>query len=93
MEKAMKSDMTETEVSERLVAFIKRRFLSDELKRDFNEESPLLELGILDSLNTAILLNFIRDELRTSIPYEKIEAEMFRDVRSVSAVVRELAAP
>jgi acyl carrier protein len=88
----MTCDMTEIEVSERLVAFIKRRFLPDELKPDFNEESPLLELGILDSLNTAILLNFIRRELGTSVPYEKIEAEMFKDVRSVTAVVCEQAA-
>lgn len=88
----MQNDMSEAVVSDRLVAFIRKRFLPDELKGDFDETSPLLELGILDSLNTAILLNFIRNEIGTAIPYEKVEAETFKDVRSVTAVVRELAA-
>ncbi|MFD0521824.1 phosphopantetheine-binding protein [Paractinoplanes durhamensis] len=53
------------------------------------ETTPLLEWGILNSLNTATLIGYVREELGTAIPLSKVTATTFRDVRSISAMLYE----
>lgn len=67
-----------------LTAFIKDRFLNGDLQNEFTTDTPLLEWGILDSLKIAMLLNFIRDELGVSIPFQDINSRNFRDVGSIA---------
>lgn len=78
------------EVDEKLAAFVRDQLLPDELKAGFGPETPLLELGVLDSLKAARLLNFIRGELGTKVPTSMIGTENFRDVRSIAAMVAAL---
>ncbi|GAB3971920.1 hypothetical protein GCM10029978_048000 [Actinoallomurus acanthiterrae] len=85
----MKDRKTSSEIADQISAFIQQRFLSDELKGTFDQTSPLLELGILDSLNTAILLNFIRRDLGIAMPAANIDSTTFRDVRGIAAVAAE----
>jgi acyl carrier protein len=75
---------------ERLVSFIKERFLPDEIADDFGPETPVLELGVLDSLKAARLLNFIRKELGTDVPTSMIDVDNFSDVRSIAAMIATL---
>lgn len=88
----MPMDMCETNVTERLVAFICDKFLKEDERTGFSATSPLLELGILDSLNTAILLNFIRTEIGVRLPHSAVEADNFRNVQTVTATIRDIAA-
>jgi acyl carrier protein len=81
-----------TDETERLTTFIRDRFVPDDLKDRFDETSPLLEWGVLDSLSTAALLGFIRRELGVRIPAAAIDPANFADTRSVAALVRRLAA-
>jgi acyl carrier protein len=83
--------MPEDEIAAQLVAFIRKNLQSDDRDELIDEATPLLESGILDSLKTAILLNYIRDELGTAVPPARIDSRNFRDVRSISAMVHELA--
>ena len=80
-------------VTEKLVSFIRASFLPEELKEGFDQDTPLLELGVIDSLNAARLLNFISDEVGANVPTSMIDTENFRDVRSLSAMVSSLAVP
>jgi acyl carrier protein len=84
--------MSEEAVAAALVAFIRERFLDGDRSGELTEESPLLEWGILDSLKTAVLLTFIRDELGVMIPAVQVDARNFRDVRSIAAAVVRTAA-
>lgn len=77
--------MSETEVSTKLIAFIRDRFLSGDPNRELDENTPLLEWGILNSLNTAVLINFIRNDL--GAPVETMNATSLRDVRAITAMV------
>jgi peptidyl carrier protein len=80
-------------VTEKLLSFIRSSFLPDELKAEFDEDTPLLELGVIDSLNAARLLNFISREVGVTVPTSLIEADNFRSVRRLSAMVGSLAVP
>jgi acyl carrier protein len=50
----------------------------------------LLEWGILTSMNTAILLTYLREQFGVIIPPMSITASNFRDLQSISAMVTDL---
>jgi acyl carrier protein len=74
-----------------LTAFIRDRLVPGELRDRFDETSPLLEWGVLDSVSIATLLGFIRRELGVTVPAAQIDPANFTDARSVAAMVRRLA--
>lgn len=75
--------MSEEELTARLIDFIRTRFLDGDRHGELDEHTPLLEWGVLDSLNTTIFLNFIRDEFGVTVPAASVTASNFRDVRSI----------
>ena len=77
----------------KLTSFIRERLIQGDFQDTFDETSPLLESGILDSLSTAVLLGFIRRELGVTVPAEHIQPANFADVRSVAAMLRRIAGP
>jgi clorobiocin biosynthesis protein CloN5 len=77
--------MTESDVSGKLIGFIRERFLDGDPRGELDESAPLLEWGIITSLNTSILLNYLRDEFGAVV--EGIEADDFRTVRSLTAMI------
>ena len=79
--------MTEAEISTLLLGFIAERFLDDDPARDLNERTPLLEWGVLNSMNTALLLSFIRDELGYDVPPASVNARNFRSVGAIAAML------
>jgi peptidyl carrier protein len=82
--------MTTASDAAALTAFIRDRLVPGELRDRFDETSPLLEWGVLDSVSTAILLGFIRRELRVTVPAAQIDPANFTDARSVAEMVRRL---
>lgn len=79
--------MTEAEISVRLLGFIKEALLGDDPASDLDDKTPLLEWGVLNSMNTAMLLAFIREQLGYDIPPTAITARNFRDVRAICAML------
>lgn len=80
--------MTDEEISARLVGFIREAFLAGDPKNELSESAPLLEWGVLNSLNTAMLLTFIRDELGVLVSPMEINAKNFKDVTNITAMIR-----
>jgi len=78
--------MTRAEISAQLLDFIRERFLDSDPNSDLNESTPLLEWGILNSMNTVILLNFIRDELKCPVSAASVNGQNFKDVNSITTV-------
>jgi peptidyl carrier protein len=78
------------EVANQIIGFIRRTFLDGDPKDDLNESSPLLEWGILNSMNMIQLMNFVRDQLGVSVPPARINGRDFKDVRSITAMVVDL---
>jgi acyl carrier protein len=85
----MADEDRQKEVLRRLRLYVREELVPEELKEGFDETTPLLESGILDSLKTAMLVNFARAELGLELPLERFEPETFQDVLALSAVLCE----
>ncbi|QYC45217.1 D-alanine--poly(phosphoribitol) ligase subunit 2 [Nonomuraea coxensis DSM 45129] len=84
--------MTADELSRRLVAFVQESLVPDDVELQVDETTPLLLSGLLDSLRTARLLNFIRRELGVPVPAAKLDPDNFKDVATIVALITELEA-
>ncbi|MFC4114363.1 acyl carrier protein [Nonomuraea zeae] len=82
--------MTDIEITRRLIGFIQENLVLDGDDIKVDETTPLLVSGLLDSLRTARLLNFLRRDIGVPVPAAKLDPENFRDVATIVAMVREL---
>jgi acyl carrier protein len=78
------TELSESDISARLIAFIRERLLDGDAAGELDETSPLLEWGVINSLNSVILLSFITEEFGTQILLENIDATTFKSVRNIS---------
>lgn len=78
------------DLTERILTYTRAELAPPALAEQIDETSPLLEMGVLDSLKTAMLLNFIREELRVRVPPMMMEFANFKDIASIAAMVRQL---
>ncbi|HVQ90289.1 MAG TPA: acyl carrier protein [Mycobacteriales bacterium] len=79
--------MSQDLVTDRLIDFIRERFLAGDPNGELTVETPLLEWGVLDSLNTAVLLTHIRDEMGITISPVHINGRNFATVASIAALI------
>jgi acyl carrier protein len=56
---------------------------------DLAFDTPLLDLGILDSFSLFLVLKFILDEFGVQLALETLGAEQFQTIHSIAAAVRE----
>jgi clorobiocin biosynthesis protein CloN5 len=80
-------ELTESDISARLIAFIRERFLDGDAAGELDETSPLLEWGVINSLNSVILLSFISEEFGTPYQLENIDATTFKSVRNMTLML------
>jgi acyl carrier protein len=81
------------EVLNRLVDYVRRELLGNREEDGASEltpDSPLLEWGVLNSMNTTRLLTFLREELDVTVPPTHITGRYFRDLNSVTDLVLSL---
>jgi clorobiocin biosynthesis protein CloN5 len=68
-----------------------KEFLEDEVLRektpDLDSETPLLELGILNSLSMARMIAFIRERYGLFVPAEKIVGRNFKSLGQIAELV------
>ena len=76
--------MTRAEIERALVDFIGREVLDGDT-RDLDERTPLLELGIIDSLTIVSLLAFLEDRLGVRIAPERVRPEHFVNIAAIAA--------
>jgi acyl carrier protein len=46
-----------------------------------------VQSGILDSLRVAVLMAFIQREFGVHVPYDKIDGQHFKDVRTIAGML------
>ncbi|MDT0346918.1 acyl carrier protein [Streptomyces litchfieldiae] len=73
--------------------YIQDNFLDDEDVPELTADAPLLEWGVLTSMNTSLLLAFIRNELRVVVPPTHLTGQHFGNLRSITDTVHKLAHP
>jgi acyl carrier protein len=84
--------MSHDDITEHLITFIQDNLVGADAGVTVDEATPLLQLGILNSLKTAMLLNYVRDELHAPIPPERLSAGNFATPKDISALVQEVLA-
>jgi acyl carrier protein len=57
-----------------------------------SRETPLLEAGLLDSINLAKLVQFLEERFTISIPDTEIRADLFESPANIAAYVSRRAA-
>jgi acyl carrier protein len=74
------------EVRTKLRTFIGRELLrgQDEGLRD---DTPLLELGVVDSMGIVLLTRFLEKELRIVVPPEDLTADNFANIEALARLV------
>ncbi|MCM3924906.1 acyl carrier protein [Frankia sp. AiPs1] len=79
-------------VTQTITDFIRQRCLDGDPKGELKPDTPLLAWGVLNSLNTVLLLNHIHDELGVTVPPSRINARDLKNVRAIASAVRAVAA-
>ena len=84
------AELTQADIATGLLSFIRDSFLAGDPEGELTEHTPLLEYGILNSLNTAELIAYIRDEVGILIPLDDVTADTFRTVASLGTFLGSL---
>jgi acyl carrier protein len=82
--------MKQAEVLESLKGYISREIL-DGKDIGLDASTPLLEWGIINSLEIARLVSFLEDRFGVEVPNDKITIEYFKDMNAITNLVLELA--
>lgn len=80
---------TREDISSELLTFIRESFLAGDPEGELDADTPLLELGILNSLNTAILVAHLGEKFGVHVPLMDVTATRFKSVRSLTEIVHE----
>jgi clorobiocin biosynthesis protein CloN5 len=80
---------TEEGISSELLTYVRESFLAGDPEGELDADTPLLELGILNSLNTALLIAHLGEKYGVQVPLNEVTATTFKSVRSLSGMVHE----
>ncbi|MFC1505047.1 acyl carrier protein [Thermodesulfobacteriota bacterium] len=81
--------MDQSEILEMLKGYISREIL-DGKDIGLDESTPLLEWGIINSMEIARIVTFIENRFKVEIPQDKILPEHFINMTTISALVIEV---
>lgn len=83
--------MNRTDVLAEIEEFVRTQLLHGDRSAELTSTTPLLEWGVLNSMNIARLLTFIRENLGVNVPPQHIVGRNFRDLDSVTDLTVSLA--
>lgn len=78
-----------TRVLEVLTEYVSAELLGAENAADLTADTPLLELGVLNSVDTARLVSRIRETFGVRLPPASMTAGNFRDLKAIAGLVTE----
>lgn len=79
-------------ITQKLMEFVQRELLDGKDVVDFTATTPLLEWGLLNSIETARLVAFIREELGVRVAPTDMVSRNFKDIESITGLVAPLRA-
>jgi clorobiocin biosynthesis protein CloN5 len=84
--------MMQDGVKVRLRNYIVSTWLSGD-ERDLDDQTDLLNLGVIDSFSTLALISFLEDTFHIALDPADVDAETFRTVDTVTRLVLEKVSP
>jgi acyl carrier protein len=82
--------MDQSDVLEKLKHFVRQDVLKGK-KVEIDAETPLLESGILNSMEVIRTIKFIQDAFGVKMPATKVTGENFQNLRQLTRIVVSLA--
>lgn len=82
--------MNKSEVLQELKDYVSQEIL-DGKDIGLDDSTPLLEWGIINSMEIARMVTFIEDRFRVEIPEDKINPEYFMNLSAISDLVMEIS--
>jgi acyl carrier protein len=79
--------MNRDQFTEGLIDFIRRSFLDGDAAGELSPATPLLEWGILTSLNTTVLLSYIRETWGITVPPQHITGRNLATVDAIAGLL------
>jgi acyl carrier protein len=77
-------------IYDKISSYIQEQFLGESEVSVLEPDSPLLEWGVLTSMNTSLLLAYIRTELQVTVPPTHITGTHFQSLNAITDMVYEL---
>ena len=77
-------------LTKELQSFIKNDLLGDPNAPEIDENEPLFEKGILDSMGLMQLISFIEERTMLRVPDDEVTRENFETVASIERLVNRL---
>jgi acyl carrier protein len=81
---------TRDQTMSKLTEYVGHELLGEEESAELRPDSRLLEWGVLNSMNTARLLTYIRDDLGVYVSPLYITGEHFQTLESITDLVQSL---
>jgi acyl carrier protein len=89
----MEFTMEFTQVRHELETYIRAEFLDGDPSADLTATSPLLDWGVLNSMNTARLIAFAGERFGVPVPPQEVTPRNFRDLESITRLILALHGP
>ncbi|MFL6139179.1 MAG: acyl carrier protein [Frankiaceae bacterium] len=83
--------MDHSQLVAELAEYVRTELLGDDGATELGPHTPLLEWGILNSMNTARLLTHIRERHGVNVPPTSLVGSNFRDLSRIAEMVAALA--
>lgn len=83
--------MDRENIYESIFQYVGNNFLEGGDVSELTAEAPLLEWGVLTSMNIAQLLSFIRNDLSVVVPPTYLTAANFTNLNAITKMVYELS--
>jgi acyl carrier protein len=80
-------------VARKLVEFVEKHLLDGKDVGELTTTTPLLEWGLLNSIETTRLVAYIREEFSVRVPPTDMVARHFKDIESITELVTSLRTP
>ncbi|OEV03296.1 hypothetical protein [Streptomyces oceani] len=81
-------DVTDRDVVSKVISkYIGDNFLDGSDVSELSGDTPLLEWGVLSSMNTSLLINFIQTDLGVVVPPTHLTAKNFTNVTAITNMV------
>lgn len=80
------------ELHTRILTYIRDELATATEREQLTSTTPLLEAGILDSLRTARLISWLRDDLGVRVPPLAMTGKNFHDIDSIAELAVSLRA-
>ena len=77
--------------SNSLIKFIQENLIQDDKTSVLEEDTPLIESGILDSMGVLQIMTFIEEETGLRVPDIEVKMENFQTVSSIESMIQQLA--